>query len=151
MLTVLGRGFKALTSGDSDSRHRSGGGIYVGGGRRGGGGGGGGGNSKGNAGALILAIIIVAILITIIGFIGEFFARLIQAAVSRQREYLADASAVQFTRNPEGIGNALRRIGGKSSRVANPQASEFAHAFLDRKSTRLNSSHRSLSRMPSSA
>jgi Zn-dependent protease with chaperone function len=131
MLTVLGRGFKALVTGGSSSSRRSGGGIYLGGGGRSRGGGSGG-DSKGSGGALILAIIIVAILITIIGFIGEFFARLIQAAVSRQREYLADASAVQFTRNPEGIGNALRRIGGSGSRLAHPQASEFAHAFFSK-------------------
>ncbi|MFU8847136.1 MAG: M48 family metallopeptidase [Opitutales bacterium] len=130
MLTVLGRGFWALIRGDSSSGRRSGGGIYVGGGR---GRSSGGGNSKGNGGgALILAIILVAVLITIIGFIGEFFARLIQAAVSRQREYLADAAAVQFTRNPEGIGNALRRIGGSASCVTHPQASEFAHAFFSK-------------------
>lgn len=127
MLTVLGRGFWALMSGGSG--RRSGGGIYVGGGRSRGSGGG---NSKGNGGALILAIVLVAVLITIIGFIGEFFARLIQAAVSRQREYLADAAAVQFTRNPAGIGNALRRIGGSASRIAHPQASEFAHAFFSK-------------------
>ena len=48
----------------------------------------------------------------IIGYLGHFFGSLIKAAVSREREYLADASAVQFTRNPEGIGNALRKIGG---------------------------------------
>jgi Zn-dependent protease with chaperone function len=49
-----------------------------------------------------------------LGGIGVLFSRLINAAVSRQREYLADASAVQFTRNPDGIGGALRRIGGCS-------------------------------------
>ena len=50
-----------------------------------------------------------------LGSIGVFFSRLINAALSRQREYLADASAVQFTRNPDGIGGALRRIGGFST------------------------------------
>ena len=44
--------------------------------------------------------------------IGVFFARLIKAAVSRQREFLADASAVQFTRQTDGIANALKKIGG---------------------------------------
>jgi len=39
--------------------------------------------------------------------VGLFFGRIIKAAVSRQREFLADAAAVQFTRNPEGIGGAL--------------------------------------------
>jgi hypothetical protein len=47
-----------------------------------------------------------------LGFIGMLYGQVMQAAVSRQREYLADASAVQFTRNPEGIGGALRRIAG---------------------------------------
>jgi len=47
-----------------------------------------------------------------IGSIGVFFGRLIKAAVSRQREFLADASAVQYTRNPSGIGSALKKIGG---------------------------------------
>ena len=131
MLTLLGRGFWALISGGSGSRGRHRRGVFVGGGSRRGGGGG---NTRGNGGALILAIILVAVLVTIIGFIGEFFARLIQAAVSRQREYLADASAVQFTRNPGGIGNALRRIGGTParSRVGHPNASEFAHAFFSK-------------------
>ncbi|NBB79468.1 MAG: M48 family metalloprotease [Verrucomicrobia bacterium] len=135
MLTLLGRGFWRLIKGNGSSSSRSGGrGFYVGGmggTRRSGGGSRG--NSKGG-GALILAIILVAVLITIIGFIGEFFTRLIQAAVSRQREYLADASAVQFTRNPEGIGNALRRIGGipRYSTMHHPNASEFAHSFFAR-------------------
>src|SRR5271169_4103524 len=48
----------------------------------------------------------------VLGLVGAFFGRLIMAAVSRQREYLADASAIQFTRNPDGIGGALKKIGG---------------------------------------
>jgi hypothetical protein len=54
------------------------------------------------------------------------------AAVSRQREYLADASAVQFTRNPDGIGGALKKIGGlaEGSRIHNPQAAEAGHMFF---------------------
>ncbi|WP_372957824.1 M48 family metallopeptidase [Marinobacter sp.] len=56
-------------------------------------------------------ILIVALALTIIGYVGVFFGRLIQAAVSRERERLADASSVQFTRNPEGIGGALYKIG----------------------------------------
>jgi Zn-dependent protease with chaperone function len=56
------------------------------------------------------AIMLFAVALTAIGYIGLFFARWIKAAVSRQREYLADASAVQFTRNPEGIAGALKKI-----------------------------------------
>jgi Zn-dependent protease with chaperone function len=64
----------------------------------------------------------------LVGIIGYFFGRLIQCAVSRQREYLADASAVQYTRNPEGIAGALEKIAaGAGSRLAAPAAAEFSH------------------------
>ena len=68
----------------------------------------------------------------VLGLAGAFFGRLIMAAVSRQREYLADASAVQFTRNSDGIGGALKKIGGlaKGSRIDNPQAAEAGHMFF---------------------
>ena len=58
------------------------------------------------------------------------FGRMIQAALSRQREFLADASAVQYTRNPDGIGNALRRIGGAGSRLQTAHAVEHSHMFF---------------------
>ncbi len=68
----------------------------------------------------------------IIGYIGSFFAGLIKASISRQREFLADASAVQFTRNPDGIAGALMKIGGLSSgsRVVNPMAKDASHLFF---------------------
>jgi Zn-dependent protease with chaperone function/uncharacterized tellurite resistance protein B-like protein len=66
----------------------------------------------------------------VVGMIGVFFARLIQAAVSRQREYLADAAAVQFTRNPSGIGSALFKIGYGGGRLENPHTSEASHMFF---------------------
>src|SRR3990167_8556858 len=65
-----------------------------------------------NSGAAIMAL---AVGLMVIGFAGTFFGGLIKAAVSRQREYLADASAVQFTRNPMGIAGALKKIGGLKS------------------------------------
>ena len=85
------------------------------------------GRGKGAGGILGLAIGLM-----IIGFAGTFFGGLIKAAVSRQREYLADASAVQFTRNPGGIAGALKRIGGLEygSKVENPGAPEVSHAFF---------------------
>lgn len=66
------------------------------------------------------------------GVLGAMFGWLIQAAVSRQREFLADASAVQFTRNPDGIGGALKKIGGLSagSKLQNIHAMEAAHFFF---------------------
>lgn len=67
-----------------------------------------------------------------IGYIGFFFGRLIQSAVSRQREFLADAAAVQFTRNPGGIAGALRKIGGLAigSTIGSVQAEEASHFFF---------------------
>ena len=57
-------------------------------------------------------LFLLGVALYILGSVGAFFGMLIQAAVSRQREFLADASAVQFTRNPDGIGGALKKIGG---------------------------------------
>jgi Zn-dependent protease with chaperone function len=67
-----------------------------------------------------------------IGFIGVFFARVIKAAVSRQREFLADASSVQFTRNPDGIAGALDRIdaSGAGTLVESRYAEELSHMFF---------------------
>ena len=64
-----------------------------------------------------------------IGYVGLFFGRLIQAAISRQREFLADASSVQFTRNPAGIAGALWRIGeaGAGSRLRSAHADDLGH------------------------
>lgn len=60
------------------------------------------------------AVLVIGLGLVILGAIGVFFARIIKAGVSRQREYLADASAVQFTRQTDGIANALKKIGGYS-------------------------------------
>ena len=79
-----------------------------------------------------LPLIFVGLGLMIIGYVGTFFGNLIKSAVSRQREYLADASAVQFTRNPEGIAGALKKIGGNAygGRVLSPAADEISHAFF---------------------
>jgi Zn-dependent protease with chaperone function/uncharacterized tellurite resistance protein B-like protein len=84
-------------------------------------------NSKGGGGIVFLGLGLV-----VIGYAGTFFGNLIKAAVSRQREYLADAAAVQFTRNPEGIGGALMRIGApqNSAILTNPHSSEISHALF---------------------
>ena len=75
---------------------------------------------------------VMAIALTAIGFIGFLCGRMIKSAVSRQREFLADASAVQFTRNPLGISGALRKIGGftKGSTIMTPKAEEASHLFF---------------------
>ncbi len=75
---------------------------------------------------------LLGLALIVIGWAGVFFGRLIQAAVSRQRESLADASATQFTRNPAGLASALKKIGGLrySSRIESPHAEEASHLFF---------------------
>ncbi|MDP1930733.1 MAG: M48 family metallopeptidase [Gammaproteobacteria bacterium] len=77
-------------------------------------------------------IAVVGIGLMVIGYAGTFFGNLIKSAVSRQREFLADASAVQYTRNPDGIADALKRIGSNASGsiLENPGASEISHALF---------------------
>jgi len=58
------------------------------------------------------SIVLIAVAAMVVGYIGLFFARMIKAGVSRQRESLADASAVQFTRQTTGLAGALKKIGG---------------------------------------
>ncbi|MDP2137321.1 MAG: M48 family metallopeptidase [Candidatus Didemnitutus sp.] len=89
----------------------------------------GGGKDKGGGIAVVVA---VGIAFLIIGYIGYFFGRLIQAAVSRQREFLADASAVQFTRNPAGVSGVLKKIGGYAlgSKMTDKHAGEIGHFFF---------------------
>ncbi len=76
--------------------------------------------------------LLIGLGVAILGWIGVFFGRLIKAAVSRQREYLADASAVQFTRQTDGIANALKKIGGYTEasyiRAADPE--EVSHMLF---------------------
>lgn len=95
--------------------------VRISGGRKGKGGGG-----------IILIILGTGLGLMLIGSIGHFFASLIQAAVSRQREFLADAAAVQFTRNPHGIGHALLKIAGmgKANKMNSAHAMEAGHFFF---------------------
>lgn len=86
--------------------------------------------SSSDKGSGIAAIMLVGLGLFLVGIIGYFFGRLIQAAVCRQREYLADASAVQYTRNAEGIAGALEKIGRMGSALSAPAATEFSHFFL---------------------
>ena len=87
-------------------------------------------DSKGDV--IVLAIVAVGLAVWLVGSIGVLFARMLQAAISRQREYLADASAVQFTRQAEGIAGALKKIGGYSEHgtIRTPKAMEARHTFF---------------------
>ena len=87
----------------------------------------GGRDSKGAAPILLIALVLL-----LAGYVGLFFGRLIKAGLSRQREYLADASAVQFTRQTTGIAGALKKVGGlvDGSKLIASDAEEAAHMFF---------------------
>jgi len=85
------------------------------------------------------AALAVGLGLYLIGLLGGLMAGLIKSAISKQKEYLADASAVQFTRNPEGIGDALKIIGGHASGtfVDSTRAEEMSHLFFGQVKHRL--------------
>ena len=89
-------------------------------------------NDGKGSGGFIVIMYVVAVGLYLIGSIGLFFGRWIKSTVSQQREYLADASAVQFTRIPDGIGNALKTIGGYSqgSHLKNGASEQISHMFF---------------------
>ncbi len=80
----------------------------------------------------IAVVLVVGVAGIVIGSIGVFFGRLIKAAVSRQREVLADASAVQFTRQTQGLAGALKKIGGlaEGSRLGDRAGAEEVSHML---------------------
>ncbi|RDV39985.1 hypothetical protein DV096_05330 [Bradymonadaceae bacterium TMQ3] len=102
--------------------------IWRGGSRRGG---------KGGGGAIVF-IGGVGLLLAVGGWLGVMFGRMIKSAVSRQREYLADAAAVQFTRNPAGLAGALKKIAAHQagSGLFSPHAEEVSHMCFGRVSSR---------------
>ncbi len=104
VISTIGRVVMSLTSG---SRHSS---------------------TKREGGAI--QIFLIGAAIWLFGSLGVLIARIIQAAVSQQREYLADASAVQFTRNPLGLAGALSIIASKSSALGSPYAADSSHMLI---------------------
>lgn len=109
VISIIGRGMVEMLRFQSISRRR---------------------NKEG--GGLVLALFLIGLGLIVIGSMGVFFGRMIQAGVSRQREFLADASAVQFTRNPDGIAGALKKIGGLSfgGKIKSAKASEASHMMF---------------------
>jgi len=100
-------------------------------------------NGKNNSRGLELVVLAVGVALVVIGIVSQFFSQIIQAAISRSRERLADASSAQFTRNPKALADALSRIGGDSegSRISSPHANEFAHLFFANAVSSLFSTH----------
>lgn len=78
----------------------------------------------------VIGFYLFGLIFMIIGGIGLIFGRLIKAAVSRQREFFADASAVQLTRNPDGLSGALQKIQQMDSRLLTPKAEVVSHMFF---------------------
>lgn len=80
----------------------------------------------------LLFVLLAGVTLMAMGFAGTLAGRLIKAAVSRQREFLADAAAVQYTRDPRGLAGALKKIAASDagSRLDSPRAAEFGHLFF---------------------
>ncbi|WP_432821532.1 M48 family metallopeptidase [Trichloromonas sp.] len=78
------------------------------------------------------AVIVLGFSLYLLGYLGVLLGNLIKSAISRQREYLADSSAVQYTRNPLGLAGALKKIGGLSGEghISHPQAMEASHMYF---------------------
>ncbi len=83
-------------------------------------------------GQAVMVIFGIGAALAVVGYSGTFFGNWIKSLISRQREYLADASAVQFTRNSEGIANALKKIGGAipGSALLAASVDEYSHAYF---------------------
>lgn len=90
-------------------------------------------NSSKNEKGMSLLLLFAGLALWALGYIGVFFGRMIRASISRQREFLADASSIQYTRNPDGIGSALRKIGGWGRLYPNSQTvgSEIYHEHAE--------------------
>ncbi|MFV9616495.1 MAG: M48 family metallopeptidase [Gammaproteobacteria bacterium] len=96
-------------------------------------------SSKGG-GQAMLVILGIGGALAVVGYSGTFFGNWIKSLISRQREYLADASAVQYTRSSEGIANALKKIGGAipGSALLTASVDEYSHAYFAKGDTALS-------------
>ncbi len=85
-----------------------------------------------DSGQVLLLGMALGLMLVAVGYIGVLFTRLIKAAVSRHREFLADASAVQFTRNPHGIAGALKKIAVSPLRatLTSAESEEIGHMLI---------------------
>jgi Zn-dependent protease with chaperone function len=89
-------------------------------------------SSSDRGGQALLLGLAAGVTLVAVGYIGVLFTRLIKAAVSRHREFLADASAVQFTRNPHGIAGALKKIAVSPLRatLTSAESEEIGHMLI---------------------
>lgn len=80
----------------------------------------------------VMPQLVAGVLLVVIGYGGSSLGRLIQRAITRQQELLADATSVQFTRNPPGLAGALKKIGGSAfgALIISPAAAQAGHLFF---------------------
>ncbi|MEW6665947.1 MAG: M48 family metalloprotease [Thermodesulfobacteriota bacterium] len=81
---------------------------------------------------MMTILMLLGIAVSAVGYTGTFFGALVKSTLSRNREFLADAAAVQFTRNPSGLAGALAKVRGlrRGSRIKNIHAAEASHIFF---------------------
>jgi Zn-dependent protease with chaperone function len=93
-------------------------------------------SSSNRGGQVLLLGLAAGVTLVVVGYIGVLFTRLIKSAVSRNREFLADASAVQFTRNPHGIAGALKKIAVSPLRatLTSAESEEIGHMLIAERS-----------------
>lgn len=101
------------------------------------------GSNNKNAGAVIAAVFLISIILYIAGWLTSLWARVMQAAINRQREYLADAASVQFTRHGEALASALKKIGGSVSgaTLQTTSAQSYNHFFFGQADEHLLATH----------
>jgi Zn-dependent protease with chaperone function len=94
-----------------------------------------------NSGGPKIALLVLGAMCWLVGQAGVFFGRLIQCSISRQREFLADASAVQFTRNPDGLASVLKLLAAKGGNIDLPSAAAVSHMLFAAGSSTLFETH----------
>lgn len=98
---------------------------------------------KKKGGGFSIQLLVIAVALLLAGFIGQVWARIMQAAVNRQREYLADASSVQFTRHAKALASALKKIGGSETGTTlyAATAATYNHFFFSQVDEKLLATH----------
>ncbi len=98
---------------------------------------------KKKGGGFSIQLLVIAVALLLAGFIGQVWARIMQAAVNRQREYLADASSVQFTRHAKALASALKKIGGSEigTTLYAATAATYNHFFFSQVDEKLLATH----------
>ncbi|AWM80373.1 hypothetical protein DKL61_08390 [Gammaproteobacteria bacterium ESL0073] len=98
---------------------------------------------KKKGGGFSIQLLVIAVALLLAGFIGQVWARIMQAAVNRQREYLADASSVQFTRHAKALASALKKIGGSATGTTlyAATAATYNHFFFSQVDEKLLATH----------